>query len=155
MITSDLGEFRQGQYVRGWIVELVTARKIVLRNGSETRTYPVPESATQPKKVGTIPHDRPPAPSAPVAPSTRPVDTSQPAPAPTQPLPAVIQVKGSSSYKGKIVVYSDLGELSAGQEVRGWKVELVTREQVLFSNGSTVHKCRFDCPHHCHRDRKQ
>jgi len=40
---------------------------------------------------------------------------------------------------GKFVAYTDIGELSEGQTVSGWKVVRVTTREIVLEKGDVVH----------------
>ena len=72
-----------------------------------------------------------------------------PAPTPSSPpagLPATIQADAFDVVDGKLVAYTDMGELSEGQTVSGWTVVRVTRREVVFKNGDAVHTCPLTRP---------
>jgi len=40
---------------------------------------------------------------------------------------------------GKTVVFSDIGELTQGRTVSGWKVTRITGREIVLKKGETVH----------------
>jgi len=97
------------------------------------------------------------APASPTAPSA-PAPTSKlsnpfsafvrqgpvPVPAPKRAsspagLPPTLQVDAVVAIDGKFVAYTDIGELSEGQTVSGWKVVRVTTREIVLEKGDVVH----------------
>ncbi len=84
----------------------------------------------------------PAAPSVYVPPSVASVPVPPPAPTPASVpsgLPPTIQVQAVVVANGKIVVYSDIGELAEGRTVSGWKVVRITGREIVLKNGDAVH----------------
>ena len=54
-------------------------------------------------------------------------------------LPPTIQVDAVVTVDGKTVVFSDIGELTAGQTISGWKVVRITGREIVLKKGEVVH----------------
>ncbi len=114
----------------------------------ETDTYDDRDVDYSPKPAPVAPVASP-AISDPFASPARPADVASPAPMPAQPaspLPGTIEVEAVVVVDGKIVVYSDLGELTQGRTVHGWKVERITNRDITLRSGSEVRKYPLSQP---------
>ncbi len=54
-------------------------------------------------------------------------------------LPSTIHVDAVVTVDGKTVVFSDIGELTQGRTVSGWKVTRITGREIVLKKGETVH----------------
>ncbi len=88
------------------------------------------------------PYARPSARPIPVPSPAQRIPAVPPAPTPASAPPArppTFEVQAVLSFGGKTVVYSDVGELSEGKTISGWKVVRVTEQEIVMKNGDAVH----------------
>ncbi len=128
-----------------------SARPVFVRPSAPPVSVPASELANPFSSPATE------APASPTAPSA-PAPTSKlsnpfsafvrqgpvPVPAPKRAsspagLPPTLQVDAVVAIDGKFVAYTDIGELSEGQTVSGWKVARVTTREIVLEKGDVVH----------------
>ena len=105
---------------------------------SSTGQAPLPPPAPSVSTPASVLRD-------PFSPSTTRAPAPKRASAPAG-LPTTIQADACVVVDGKLVIYSDLGELAEGQTVSGWKVTRVTRREVVFKNADATYTCPVSTP---------